>query len=121
MSKDEPFLSDHEQRILAEIERNLAAEDPDFVRNVSEVRPKKDSSRTLRLGVLGVVLGLVLLLLNTQHVAAGIGGFLLMLVSVVAIVSSARDLASSGRSPGSAFRDALKRAEDKMRSRRRDK
>ena len=39
MSPDEPSLSDHEQRILAEIERNLAQEDPDFVRNVSEVRP----------------------------------------------------------------------------------
>ena len=59
MSPDEPSLSDHEQRILAEIERNLAAEDPDFVRNVSEARPTKNRRKLLRLSILGVILGLL--------------------------------------------------------------
>jgi predicted lipid-binding transport protein (Tim44 family) len=120
MSKDEPFLSDHEQRILAEIEKNLAAEDPDFVRNVSEAKPRKDTSRMLGLGVLGLLVGLFLLLLNTTHVAFGALGFLLMLVSVVAVVKSVRDRAAVGRSPSNVFRDAWRRAEERMRSRRRD-
>ena len=120
MSKDEPFLSDHEQRILAEIEKNLAAEDPDFVRNVSEAKPKKRASLFLRLGIIGLIPGLGLLLLNTSHTAYGALGFIVLLASVVAIVTSARDLASVGRSPSTVFRDAWRRAEERMRSRRRD-
>lgn len=120
MSPDEPSLSEHERRILAEIERNLTAEDPDFVRQVSEARPAKDATRILRLGVLGVLLGLALLLFNTTSVALGVLGFLLMLASVVGIVTSIRHLSSVGRSPSSAFRDAWRRAEERMRSRRRE-
>jgi hypothetical protein len=43
-----------------------------------------------------------------------------MLVSVVGIVKSIRDRAAVGRSPSSMFRDAWRRAEERMRSRRRD-
>ena len=121
MSPDEPSLSDHEQRILAEIERNLAAEDPDFVRNVSEARPTKDSGKLLRLSILGVVIGLPLLLLNSQGVVYGVVGFLILLGSVFGIVTSIRNIATSGRSSSSVFRDALRRAEERMRSRRRER
>lgn len=117
---DEPSLSEHEQRILAEIERNLKAEDPDFVRQVSEAKPTKRAARILKLGVLGFVVGLALLLGYTTNLALGVVGFLVMLTSVVGVVSSARTLASVGRSPSTMFRDAWKRAEDRMRSRRRD-
>ena len=117
---DEPSLSDHEQRILAEIARNLEAEDPDFVRNVSQARPHKDSRRLLGLSVLGLVLGVLLLLLTTTKIVLGGAGFLLMLVSVVGIVSAIRERAAGGRSASTMFRDALRRAEDRMRSRRRD-
>jgi hypothetical protein len=121
MSPDEPSLSDHEQRILAEIERNLAAEDPDFVRQVSEARPSKDSSRILRFSILGLILGMVgLFAVAATEFWIGVLGFLLMLASVVGIVTSARNLASVGRSPSSMFRDVWKRAEERMRSRRRE-
>jgi hypothetical protein len=120
MSPDEPSLSDHEQRILAEIERNLAAEDPDFVRNVSEARPTKSSGKLLQLSILGLLGGLFLLLLNTTSVILGVLGFLLMLASVVGIVTSVRHLSAVGRSPSTVFRDALRRAEERMRSRRRE-
>jgi hypothetical protein len=120
MSPDEPSLSDHEQRILAEIERNLAAEDPEFVRQVSEARPTKDTRKLLPASVLGLVVGVGLLLLNTTSLIAGGVGFLLMLASVVGIATSVRSLSSSGRSPSNVFRDALRRAEERMRSRRRE-
>jgi len=121
MSPDEPSLSDHEQRILAEIERNLAAEDPEFVRQVSEARPRTDTSRLWKLGVLGILLGVPLLLFNSTSLIYGVLGFLVLLGSVVAIVTSVRQLTSSPRAPSSVFRDALKRAEERMRSRRRDR
>ncbi|MGH2759749.1 MAG: DUF3040 domain-containing protein [Actinomycetota bacterium] len=117
---DEPSLSEHEQRILAEIEKNLKAEDPDFVRHVSEARPTTNASRILRLSILGFVVGLALLLGYTTNLVLGVVGFLVMLASIVGVVSSARTLAAVGRSPSTMFRDAWRRAEDRMRSRRRD-
>jgi hypothetical protein len=120
MSPDEPSLSEHEQRILAEIAKNLEAEDPDFVRQVSEVRPTKESSRLFRLSVLGLIVGLALLLGNSTHLLLGLLGFLVLLGSVVGIVTSARNLAAAGRSPSGLFRDVLKRAEDRMRPRPKD-
>ncbi len=117
---DEPSLSEHEQRILAEIEKNLRSEDPDFVRHVSEARPTTNASRILRLSILGFVVGLALLLGYTTNLVLGVLGFLVMLASVVGVVSSARALAEVGRSPSTMFRDAWKRAEDRMRSRRRE-
>lgn len=112
---DESSLSEHEQRILQEIEKNLAAEDPDFVRNVQEVGPPKEAVRMLRLGILGLVVGFGLLLGYTMNIAFGIGGFLVMLAGAVAIGTSVRRLTSAGRSPGAAFRKILKRAEGRMR------
>lgn len=117
---DEPSLSEHEQRILAEIEKNLAAEDPDFVRHVSEARPTANASRILRLSILGFIVGLGLLLGYTTNLALGVLGFLVMLASVVGLVTSGRSLASVGRLPSTMFRDAWRRAEDRMRSRRRE-
>jgi len=120
MSPDEPSLSDHEQRILAEIARNLEAEDPDFVRNVSQARPVRDSRRLIGLSVLGLVVGLLLLVSALRSLPLGVAGFFLMLASVVGFVSGIRARASGGRTPSSMFRDALRRAEDRMRSRRRE-
>lgn len=117
---DEPSLSEHEQRILAEIEKNLSQEDPDFVRNVSEARSSANAGRILKLSVLGFVVGLGLLLGYTNNVVFGVVGFLVMLASVVGIGTSVRGLSSSGRSPSNALREAWKRAEDKMRPKRRD-
>src|SRR5437879_7040011 len=115
MTADEPSLSDHEQRILDEIEKNLAAEDPDFVRHVSQARPKGDARRIRGLCVVGMVVGLGLLLANNVSVLLGILGFLVMLASAFGVATSFREMSSS---PSSVIRDALKRAEGRMRSRR---
>lgn len=117
MTADEPSLSDHEQRILDEIARNLAAEDPDFVRHVSEARPTRDANRILRVCILGLLVGFGLLLANSVHLVLGVLGFLVMLASAFGIATSVRGLATSGTG---ALRDAWKRAEHRMRSRRRD-
>ena len=117
---DEPSLSDHEQRILDEIERNLAADDPAFVRHVREGRPTKDAGKLLRLSILGVVCGLIMLFFFAKLLILGVVGFLLMLASIVGLATSFRDLATAGRSPSGVLRDAWRRAEHRMRTRRRD-
>lgn len=76
-------LSEHEERILAEIERNLQAEDPRFVQRARRVAGAPTSARRLRWAVAGFVVGLVSLLGLTFHIAFGFAGFALMLVSVV--------------------------------------
>ena len=120
MTADEPSLSDHEQRILDEIEKNLAAEDPDFVKHVSQARPQRDAARILRICVLGLVVGFGLLLANSVNLAFGVLGFLVMLASAFGVATSVRELATSGRSPSSVLRGAWKRAEHRIRSRRRE-
>ena len=120
MTADEPSLSDHEQRILDEIEKNLAADDPDFVRQVSSARPVRHAGRILKLCIGGLLVGLGLLLLNNVNLAYGVIGFLVMLASAFGIATAVRELTSHGRSPSSVLRGAWKRAEHRMRSRRRD-
>ncbi len=110
---EESSLSEHEQRILQEIERSLAAEDPDIERRLRNVKSPHNAQRRLRLGILGLLVGLGLLLGFVANIAFGIAGFLLMLVSAVAIGASVRELGSEGSS--GSLRNALKRAEGRMR------
>jgi hypothetical protein len=70
-------LSEHEERILAEIERQLEAEDPRFAARSRRPGTKLAWSRTLRLrlaiglGVLGI-LGVFLLIVNVAFAAVGL-------------------------------------------------
>ena len=55
-------LSEHEQRLLDQIERALYAEDPKFASNVRGARLRSPSRRRRLQGIAVFVLGLVLLL-----------------------------------------------------------
>jgi uncharacterized membrane protein YedE/YeeE len=116
---DESSLSEHEQRILEQIERGLAEEDPDFVRHVEDGRPPKKATRNLRLGVLGLIIGFGLLLGYTSSVVLGILGFLVMLGGAVLAGTSVRRLVAAGRPPGASVTRLLKGAKGKMQPRRR--
>lgn len=83
-------LSEHEERILAEIERNLKAEDPKFVQRARRVVGVSTPVRRLRWAVAGFLIGLVSLLALTFHIAFGFVGFALMLISVVVGVEALR-------------------------------
>ena len=52
-------LSDHEQRILAELEESLNREDPDFADKVRNATLYRHSGRQARWAAFGFVLGLV--------------------------------------------------------------
>lgn len=76
-------LSEHEQRVLEQIERALYAEDPKFAATVRGIDPKtRQRRRYVRAGV-GVVIGLALLPVGIaiDLVAITFAGFLLALVS----------------------------------------
>ncbi len=90
-------LSEHEQRLLEQIERALYAEDPKFASTVRGGRMRKPTRRRRMQGValfvLGVVLliaGIVLTSLNQSNLFLIIsgGGFLVMLGGAVLAVTS---------------------------------
>lgn len=78
-------LSEDEQRILQEIERNFYDSDPAFAREVSSATLTRNAARNLRWSVVGFVGGLVLLiLLFTESVLFGFLGFAVMVGSAFA-------------------------------------
>ena len=90
-------LSDEEQRILREIEANLAATDPELVQQVSETTLYRHATRNIRWAALGFVAGLVLLVLTfTQVLLLGVVGFLGMLASLLVIERNARAMGKAG-------------------------
>ena len=77
-------LSEHEQRLLDEMERNLYQNDADFVAAVSKGRGGTNY-RALVLGILLAIVGLGVLVAGVivRQPLVGVGGFALMLAGVV--------------------------------------
>jgi hypothetical protein len=74
-------LSEHEQKILEEIERQLYEQDPKFARNVASKARKGHSARNLRRGIALFILGVVALFVFFAQplTLVGVAAFLLML------------------------------------------
>lgn len=93
-------LSEHEQRILDEIERRLAEEDPKFARTTTKTTPRGIALGRIKRALLGFVAGLGLLLGGLFAggellLVFGLAAFAVMLVSVLAIARAARSIGSS--------------------------
>lgn len=72
-------LSEDEQRILQEIERNFYDSDPAFAREVSTTTLYRHAGRNLKWAGAGFVAGLIVLILGfTESVLLGFVGFLVM-------------------------------------------
>lgn len=90
-------LSDHEQRILDEIEKSLYEEDPRFARQVREKRGLASERRKAKLGAVafaGGFLGL-LLFFYSGSVPVGVLAFIGMVLGVVLIAGWIRTVAGS--------------------------
>ncbi len=76
-------LSEHEQRILEEIERRLAEEDPRLVQSVKRASVTSHALRRVRWGLAGFALGFVLLFFFVVKTLFWVAvlGFALMLTS----------------------------------------
>jgi hypothetical protein len=92
-------LSEHEQRLLEQMERALYAEDPKFATSLRGRDPRSNFRRRIALAVFGFILGVVALMagLVTQLVPVSVLGFVVMLAAAFFAVTSYRQLAASGR------------------------
>ena len=82
-------LSEHEQRLLEQIEQALYAEDPKFASSYRNTDLKRHYRRRLvRCGLLFVVgLGLLLAGVIIKQIAMGVGGFVVMLLAITLGIS----------------------------------
>jgi hypothetical protein len=88
-------LSDHEQKLLAQMEQALYAEDPKFATSMTGRRRGGRSTTRLAVGVAGLVLGLLGLVLaivlfpggSPLQIVVAVGGFVLMFAGAVFAVT----------------------------------
>jgi hypothetical protein len=96
-------LSDHEQRLLDEIEQALYAEDPKFASHVRSARARSRTRRDVLLCITGGILGLGLVLVGliTTVIVVSVIGFVLLLASCgwAAQMLVNRSRGSSGSTP----------------------
>ena len=111
-------LSDREQKILEEIEKNLHSEDPRFAREVGgpSRTPHKNN---IRLGLLIFFLGLGLLIafFVSGALVVGVIAFGTMVGGIVIAAGSIGGLANSGRTQRERFSSAMTEWERKLRER----
>ena len=77
-------LSEHEQKMLEQLEKQLHDEDPKFADSMGADALRTFSTKHIVLGVLGVIVGVLVLLVGVgiQNIFVGVLGFLAMGASV---------------------------------------
>ncbi|SCX50156.1 Protein of unknown function [Klenkia marina] len=100
-------LSEHEQKLLEQIERALVDDDPKFASQVRSGDRRKGARRKLQLGALLVVVGLALLVGGAAlpSVPLGVAGFVVMLAGAglgVLNYKHATGAAPAGQAQGAA-------------------
>ncbi len=96
-------LSEHEQRLLDQIERALYAEDPKFASTVRRTDLRSHMRRRLRRAALVLALGFGLMLAGVvaKQFVIGVAGFVVMLGALLLALSSWKRLGNGGGSDGS--------------------
>jgi hypothetical protein len=122
-------LSEHEQRVLQELEQALYRQDPDFAARVRSENVYRYAGRYLKWSVAGFIVGLaVMIAFFTSSIVVGFLGFLIMFASLVSFWTNLRrmgkagwdDLSKSLRADG--IGSAISETRNKLRDRfRRDK
>lgn len=92
-------LSEHEQRLLDQLEQQLHADDPKFANSMASSTQRSMSTRRIVLGSLVTVAGLAILLLGiwNQFIPVGVAGFLIMGAGVYYATTKSK---LSGSAPG---------------------
>ena len=92
-------LSEHEQRLLEQMERALYAEDPKFASSLRGKSARSSLRRRVLLAGVGFVLGLVMLMtgLVASIIWVSVVGFLLMLGGAFFAVNSYRVVGTAAR------------------------
>lgn len=103
-------LSEHEQRLLDQIERELYAEDPKFASTVRGARLRRPARRRRTQGVALFIVGVALLVVGVMVRALWVAdfplmsvlGFLVMFFGVVLAIMSGRHPAGAAAQKGAA-------------------
>jgi hypothetical protein len=117
-------LSEHEQRLLNQIEQALYAEDPKFASSVRSARTHRWTRRWIVLAVAGVIagLGVILIGLAAKLVFLGVIGFVLIVASCAYAATMLRGRRVAPGSVGSAGSDeSAKARKSGVRSRMEDR
>jgi len=97
-------LSEREQKLLEEMERNLIEEDAGFANRVRDVGSSNKDGKKLVVGVITMLVGVVLLILavSLQVAFFGVVAFMVMVIGLVVATSNFRipGLGKSAKSPG---------------------
>ena len=118
-------LSEDEERILKDIEREFYENDPAFARGVGETTLYRHAWRNIKLALVGFVVGLaVLVLALAVSYLFAFGGFLIMLGCALVIERNARKMGRAGLESvttrmkgGNGLREVLGSSSEKMRER----
>ena len=90
-------LSEHEQRILQEIEARLYESDPALAREVGTTTLFSHALRNIKWSALGFVIGTVVMVASlSTHWAIAFAGFLCMLLCALSIERNARKMGRAG-------------------------
>ena len=90
-------LSEHEQRVLQELEQALYQQDPAFADRVRSETVYRHAGRYLKWSVLGFVVGLaVMIAFFTRSVAVGFLGVLIMFAALVTFWTNLRRMGKAG-------------------------
>jgi len=90
-------LSDHEQRILAELEESLVRQDPQFAERVRSETVYRHAGRYCKWAALGFLVGVAILVgFYPRSVAVGFLGVALMFVSAVVFERNLRRMGKAG-------------------------
>ncbi|HEU0101902.1 MAG TPA: DUF3040 domain-containing protein [Mycobacteriales bacterium] len=90
-------LSEHEQRLLDQIERALYAEDPKFASTVRSTDLRTHMRRRLRRAAVVFAIGFVLLLLGVplNNLVIGVAGFVVMFIALLMALAAWKRLGSA--------------------------
>lgn len=90
-------LSEHEERLLAQMEAALSQEDPKLVSALSQKRSK----RSPLLSVLLIALGFITLFagLVSQVIVAGVAGFIIALAGLYRLITTSKSGMGSAKAP----------------------
>jgi hypothetical protein len=90
-------LSEHEQRILAELEESLVRHDPEFAERVRSETVYRHAGRSCKWAALGFVAGVAILVaFYSRSVLAGLLGVAVMFGSVVVFERNLRRMGKAG-------------------------
>jgi VIT1/CCC1 family predicted Fe2+/Mn2+ transporter len=119
-------LSEHEQRLLEQIERALYAEDPKFASTVRGARLRRPSRRRRIQGIALFVLGAALLVLGVAALpiklasipVVSVGGFLVMFIgALLTLTTIGRGKSTGSGGEGTGRSSFAQRMEERFRRR----